>query len=183
MNLRAIVRAMVTGCSIAMTVIAASGCGLPEDQTASDASVLSDEQNLRGGQQPQKRRDASVVVTDAPIVTPPVDAAVPPPPPPVDAAVPPPPPPPTSSFVVRLVPDGVSGVQRVNFAVPFAAGALTAADQIKLLAGTTERPADRRILARYPDGSARSNLLIVCVGPSAFTAPSAGQIPTCRFRV
>ena len=172
MNLRAIVRAMVTGCSIAMTVIAASGCGLPEDQTASDASVLSDEQNLRGGQQPQKRRDASVVVTDAPIVTPPVDAAVPPPPPP-----------PTSSFVVRLVPDGVSGVQRVNFAVPFAAGALTAADQIKLLAGTTERPADRRILARYPDGSARSNLLIVCVGPSAFTAPSAGQIPTCRFRV
>ncbi len=159
-------------------IIAASGCGLPEDPSLMDASVSTDEQDLRGGKQPDKRRDAGVVVADATIVmppdasappSPPVDASVPPPP--VDAAPPPPPPPPapTSTFVVRLVPDGVTGVQRVNFAVPFATGALTAADQIKVLAGSTERPAARRILSRHSDGSARSVQLQVDVDVSAYT--------------
>src|ERR1051326_7663348 len=42
-------------------------------------------------------------------------------------------PPPPSSFTVSLVPDGVTGTQRVNFAVPLAAGQLTDPSTIQML--------------------------------------------------
>ncbi len=71
---------------------------------------------------------------------------------------------------VTLVPDGVSGTQRVNFAVPFSLGKLSDAGAIKILAGTTELPAARRVLARYADGSARSVQLQLDVNVSTTTS-------------
>lgn len=72
-------------------------------------------------------------------------------------------------LAVTLVPDGVTGTQRVNFAVPFSLGKLSDAGAIKILAGTTEVPAARRVLARYADGSARSVQLQVDVNVSTTT--------------
>jgi hypothetical protein len=63
---------------------------------------------------------------------------------------------PPAAFAVTLVPNGVTGVQRVNFAVPLAAGALTDVANVRLLEGTTEIPAAHRALARYGDGSVMS---------------------------
>ncbi|HEU4613336.1 MAG TPA: hypothetical protein VFS15_14695, partial [Kofleriaceae bacterium] len=61
-----------------------------------------------------------------------------------------------SEFTVTLVPDGGTGVQRVNFAVPLPKGQLSDPAQIKVLAGSAELAAARQVLATYADGSARS---------------------------
>jgi len=66
---------------------------------------------------------------------------------------------------------GVTGVQRVNFAVPLPPGTLT--DPGLTLVQTTtgdELPAARRALATYPDGSLRSVQLQVDVDPAKDTA-------------
>ena len=61
------------------------------------------------------------------------------------------------AVAVHLVPrDGVSGPQRVNFAVPLAPGALSEAGDARVLQGGEELPSARRGLARYADGSLRS---------------------------
>jgi hypothetical protein len=58
---------------------------------------------------------------------------------------------------VHLVPaDGVSGTQRVNFAVPLQPGQLDDAARVRVLAGGKELMAGRRALATHPDGSPRS---------------------------
>jgi hypothetical protein len=49
-----------------------------------------------------------------------------------------------------------SGLQRVNFAVPFAPGQLMDPDRIRVMSGSTELRAARRELATHPDGSIRS---------------------------
>lgn len=80
------------------------------------------------------------------------------------------PPPTPDSFTVTLIPDGVSGVQRVNFAVPFAAGTISDENALKIVAGGNEVPAARRVLARHADGSARSVQLQLDVDVSATTS-------------
>ena len=77
-----------------------------------------------------------------------------------------------SQFTVKLVPDGGTGAQRVNFAVPFSRGAFTDPDLIKVSAGDTELPAARRVLARHADGSIRSVQVQVDVDVSATTSLS-----------
>jgi hypothetical protein len=69
------------------------------------------------------------------------------------------------SFRVTLTPQaGVTGVQRINFAVPLPAGTLGSADQIRVsLAGGAELATARRALASWPDGSLRSVQLQVDV--------------------
>lgn len=79
-------------------------------------------------------------------------------------------PPPPSTFTVTLVPDGGTGVQRVNFAVPFAPGQLTDASTIEILVDGSEVPAARRALASYADGSIRSVQLQADVDVSATTS-------------
>jgi hypothetical protein len=59
-------------------------------------------------------------------------------------------------FKVTLVPDGASGMQRINFAVPLSPGALSDGELVRVIAGTSEVVAARRVLAKHPDGSARS---------------------------
>ncbi|MBA2544832.1 MAG: hypothetical protein H0V17_34640 [Deltaproteobacteria bacterium] len=69
------------------------------------------------------------------------------------------PPPATSwrSVTVTLAPRaGVTGMQRVNFAVPVARGRLEQPALVRVLEDRIEIPAARRALARYPDGSVRS---------------------------
>jgi hypothetical protein len=61
-----------------------------------------------------------------------------------------------STFVIRLTPDGVSGRQRINFAIPFAPGVLTDPTRLRFTTAGIERPAARRVLARHSNGSARS---------------------------
>lgn len=102
----------------------------------------------------------------------------------------PPMPPAPSSFSVKLVPDGVTGMQRVNFAVPFALGKLTDENAIKILAGTTELPAAHRALAKYADGSIRSvqlqmdvdvsttTTLTIEVGVAGATGPTMAAVQT-----
>lgn len=61
------------------------------------------------------------------------------------------------AVAVHLVPrPGVSGPQRVNFAVPLAPGALGDAAAVRVLQAGDELPSARRGLARHPDGSPRS---------------------------
>lgn len=60
------------------------------------------------------------------------------------------------TFEVRLVPNGVSGLQRVNFAVPLPIATLSDAAGLRVVAGGGELPSARRVLATYGDGSARS---------------------------
>jgi hypothetical protein len=61
------------------------------------------------------------------------------------------------SVAVQLVPaSGISGMQRVNFAVPLAPGELDDPAQVRVLHGADELPAALRGLARHPDGSVRS---------------------------
>jgi len=62
-----------------------------------------------------------------------------------------------SIVAVHLVPaDGISGAQRVNFAVPLAPGELDDAAQVRVLYEGQELPAARRALANHGDGSVRS---------------------------
>jgi hypothetical protein len=51
---------------------------------------------------------------------------------------------------------GISGTQRINFAVPLAPGQLSDAARVRVLLGAEELSAGRRGLASYPDGSLRS---------------------------
>ncbi|HEY5921398.1 MAG TPA: hypothetical protein VIV11_06995 [Kofleriaceae bacterium] len=69
-----------------------------------------------------------------------------------DAVIPPMP----TELTVTLVPDGGTGMQRVNFAIPMARGFLSDEGAIKVLAGGTELPAARKTLAKYADDSLRS---------------------------
>ncbi|MBX7083345.1 MAG: hypothetical protein K1X88_29330 [Nannocystaceae bacterium] len=65
--------------------------------------------------------------------------------------------PPAESVTVHLVPqDGVSGVQRVNFAVPLWPGALVDGDAVTVSASGNALPSYRRVLASHRDGSVRS---------------------------
>jgi hypothetical protein len=62
-----------------------------------------------------------------------------------------------SNVTVHLVPQaGVSGVERVNFAVPLVPGQLQSADDVRVLQGGTEIATARRGLAQFADGSFRS---------------------------
>jgi hypothetical protein len=62
-----------------------------------------------------------------------------------------------SSLKVHLVPqDGVTGMQRVNFAVPLAPGQLSDESMLQVSVAGAELPAFRRGLAKYADGSLRS---------------------------
>ncbi|HKY41306.1 MAG TPA: hypothetical protein VJN18_35480 [Polyangiaceae bacterium] len=62
-----------------------------------------------------------------------------------------------TSVLVHLIPQqGISGAQRVNFAVPLAPGQLSDATRLQVLSGGTMLPAFSRSLARYRDGSSRS---------------------------
>ena len=74
---------------------------------------------------------------------------------PSDPADPTEPPAVPERFEVRLVPNGVTGMQRVNFAVPLPSGALADAS-LRVLAGDAELPSARRVLATHADGTARS---------------------------
>ncbi len=65
-------------------------------------------------------------------------------------------PPLPATFDVKLVANGVTGMQRVNFAVPLPAGALSDPAALRVTAGGAESPSARRVLATYDDGSARS---------------------------
>lgn len=90
-----------------------------------------------------------------------VETGTPPPPPP-----PPPPVPTVSTVQATLTPRGVSGVQRVNFAVPLAPGALFDPERVRVLDRGVELRAARRELATHPDGSVRSVQLQVDVAVS-----------------
>lgn len=58
---------------------------------------------------------------------------------------------------VHLVPQaGISGRQRINFAVPLPTGQLTDAARVSVFHEGTELTSARRVLAHYGDGSARS---------------------------
>nr|MDQ3300759.1 DNRLRE domain-containing protein [Myxococcota bacterium] len=78
----------------------------------------------------------------------------------ITAEPPPPPPPPTGTVLTvdaTLQPrSGISGTQRVNFAVPFAPGQLLDPDAIRVMSAGVEQRAARRELALHPDGSIRS---------------------------
>jgi hypothetical protein len=170
-DLSAFVRAAVVGGAVTL-VIAAGACGSEDQDPRVDAgdsdgtldvSFRNNGNRGNAGNHNPKHRDAGVdSMVDARMVdayVPPVDAYVPP----VDAYVPPPDAPsqpptgtPSARFDVTLIPNGVTGTQRVNFAVPLAAGALADASKIRILAGTAEVPAARRGLAKYGDGSWRS---------------------------
>ncbi len=95
---------------------------------------------------------------------------------PVDTGPPPPPPPPTlpvdPTFQARLVPQaGVTGLQRINFALPIPAGLLQDQGRIRLAPpGGSELAAARRVLATWPDGSLRSVQLQVEVDVTAVSA-------------
>ena len=92
----------------------------------------------------------------------------------VTAIVEPPPDPISPSVRVQLAPQaGVSGRQRVNFALPMPPGHLQDATLIRIAAvpgSGAELPAARRILARWPDGSIRSVQIQVDVDVSSSTA-------------
>ncbi len=76
------------------------------------------------------------------------------------------------TFQARLVPQaGVTGVQRVNFALPIPAGLLHEPTRIRLAPpGGSELASARRALATWPDGSLRSVQLQVEVDVTATTA-------------
>jgi hypothetical protein len=64
---------------------------------------------------------------------------------------------PVDTVAVHLVPKpGVTGDQRVNFAVPLAPGQLGDAAMVRVLQGGSEIASARRGLASHPDGSVRS---------------------------
>jgi hypothetical protein len=123
-----------------IALIVSSGC--------SAQTMVSNNETDAGSSGPNRSQDGGVEVADAPSMT--------------EPATP-------DELDVTLVPDGVTGTQRVNFAVPFSLGKLGDADSIRILAGNTELPAARRVLARYDDGSARSVQLQVDVDVSTTT--------------
>jgi hypothetical protein len=92
----------------------------------------------------------------------------------VTASVGPPPDPIAPSVRVELVPQaGVSGPQRVNFALPMPPGHLQDSSRVRIAAvpGTgAELAAARRVLATWPDGSIRSVQLQVDVDVPSTTA-------------
>lgn len=94
------------------------------------------------------------------------------------APAPAPPPPSSGATVdVTLSPaSGVSGAQRVNFAVPLARGQLLDGDLVRVLSGGVELPAARRELAYHPDGSVRSVQLQV-----QLPLVTAGQVLQVRL--
>ena len=62
-----------------------------------------------------------------------------------------------ATVMVHLVPRaGVSGQQRVNFAVPLPRGMLTSAANVRVRRNGADVAADKRVLASYPGGSIRS---------------------------
>jgi hypothetical protein len=64
---------------------------------------------------------------------------------------------PPASVTVHLVPQqGISGAQRINFAVPLAPGRLSDAAFLKVTSAGVEVPTFRRGLANHADGSLRS---------------------------
>jgi hypothetical protein len=130
---------------LAMLVVGCSSAA--ELATVPDGSVTTDD-----GRGPNYSLDASTSTDDAPPTT--------------DDA---PPAPATQQIAVTLIPDGVSGTQRVNFAVPFPPGTLSDATQLRVVAGDSELPSARRVLARYADSSARSVQLQVDVDVSTTT--------------
>ena len=66
-------------------------------------------------------------------------------------------PPQPDTVRVQLAPkSGITGIQRVNFAVPLQAGKVTDAADVRVIAGGSELASARRILATHADGSARS---------------------------
>lgn len=83
-------------------------------------------------------------------------------------------PPPASSWkrvTVTLAPRaGITGVQRVNFAVPIARGRLADPARVRVVKEGVEIAAGRRALARHPDGSVRSIQLQVETGVAPGTA-------------
>jgi hypothetical protein len=87
-----------------------------------------------------------------------------------------PPVPSGSTVEVTLVPRaGVTGTQRVNFAVPFAQGQLVDPARVRILSGGVELSAARRRLAMHRDGSTRSIQLQVQ------TPVTAGKILEVRI--
>jgi hypothetical protein len=77
----------------------------------------------------------------------------------------------TPTFRAGLVPQtGISGTQRVNFAIPLPAGRITDPAQIRIGAGADNREirAARRVLARHPDGSPRSVQIQVDISVTSF---------------
>jgi len=141
--------------AVAGGAIALGACSIRSNLDAPDAG--SDDAERRVGHPPNKWRDAAVEVIDAPISTTP------------DASIVTPSPLPSESIAVTLVADGVTGAQRVNFAVPLSLGKLSDASKLRVLAGAVEVPAARRVLARYSDGSARSVQLQLDVNVSTTT--------------
>ncbi len=75
---------------------------------------------------------------------------------------------------------GITGVQRVNFAVPLAPGQLADVARVRVLAAGKEVAAGRRALARYADGSVRSVQLQVelAVAPDTKLDVRIGETPT-----
>jgi hypothetical protein len=58
---------------------------------------------------------------------------------------------------VQLVPQaGVSGTQRINFAIPFAAGQMPDIDMMQVTVDGAPIDSGRRVLATHPDGTGRS---------------------------
>jgi hypothetical protein len=98
-----------------------------------------------------------------------------------------PPPPTSASFRASLSPQaGVTGMQRVNFAVPLPAALLADPARIRIAStGGGELAAARRALASWPDGSLRAVQVQVEVDVGAVTAldvevdaePMVGTLP------
>jgi hypothetical protein len=85
-----------------------------------------------------------------------------------------------ASLEVLLTPRaGITGVQRVNFAVPLARGQLADAQRVRVLAAGEELAAGRRALARYADGSVRSVQLQVDIAaaPGAKLEVRIDEVP------
>jgi hypothetical protein len=86
-----------------------------------------------------------------------------------------------STLEVTLTPRaGVTGVQRVNFAVPLVRGQLADEQRVRVLVGGKELSAGRRALAHYADGSVRSVQLQVdvAVEPNAKLEVRLDDAPT-----
>jgi hypothetical protein len=91
----------------------------------------------------------------------------------------------SETVTVHLVPQaGVSGMQRINFAVPLAPGELAEATAVTVRHEASELPTALRGLARHPDGSWRSVQVQVDLEVAGETdlevevgtAPSAGSL-------
>ena len=114
-----------------------------------------------------------LVVTTAETEPPPEPSPEPPPPTPTPS--------PASTVDVTLTPaSGVTGTQRVNFAVPLAPGQLLDGDLVRVLSGGAELAAARRELAYHPDGSVRSVQIQVqtAVIPDQVLQVRLGEAPT-----